>query len=39
MMSSTYIRIDSVAIDDGPLYIAPGETTFTPPTGPYLLEE
>ena len=30
---------DATIVAADPLYIAPGETTFTPPTGPYLLEE
>lgn len=30
---------DATTITGDPLCIAPGETTFTPPTGPYLLEE
>ena len=32
-------EVDATSIPEDPLYIAPGETTFTPPTGPYLLEE
>ena len=30
---------DATAIVGDPLYIAPGETTFTPPTGPYVIGE
>lgn len=30
---------DATTVAADPLYIAPGETTFTSPTGPYLLEE
>ena len=30
---------DATTVVADPLYITPGETTFTPPAGPYLLEE